>query len=87
MAVLQVRTLDDDLYEALGRRAMMEHRSISQEVILMIKQFLATPLNASFHSDEEALKLAGSWEDDQTEKEQAISIRSARETDRFKGGF
>lgn len=32
MANLQVKSIDDDLYESLGRRAAMENRSISQEI-------------------------------------------------------
>ena len=87
MAVLQVRTMDDDLYEALGRRAAMDNRSISQEVISMIKRFLAEPIGASFNPDEEVLKLAGSWEDDCSAEEQITSIRSARKTERFNGAF
>ncbi len=85
MAVLQVRTMDDDLYEALGRRAAMDNRSISQEVVSMIKRFLAEPVGASANPDEEALKLAGSWVDDCSAEEQIAAIRSARSTKRFSG--
>ncbi len=87
MAVLQVRTMDDNLYEALGRRAVMDNRSISQEVVSMIKRFLAEPIGASVNPDEEVLKLAGSWEDDRSAEEQVADIRSARKTERFAGGF
>ncbi len=87
MAVLQVRTMDDNLYEALGRRAVMDNRSISQEVVSMIKRFLAEPIGSSVNPDEEVLKLAGSWEDDCSAEEQIANIRSARKTERFAGGF
>ena len=86
MAVLQVRTMDDDLYEALGRRAAMDNRSISQEVIMIIKSFLSRP-EAVASPDEEALKLAGAWSDERSAEEISDSVRSARKSDRFKGGF
>ncbi len=86
MAVLQVRTMDDDLYEALGRRAAMDNRSISQEVIAIIKNFLSRPESA-VSPDEEALKLSGAWNDDRSAGEIADSIRAARKSDRFKETF
>ena len=43
MATLQVRSMDDRLYEALGRRAAMDNRSISQEVVMIIKEYLSAP--------------------------------------------
>jgi len=86
MAVLQVRTMDDELYEALGRRAAMDNRSISQEVIAIIKDFLSKPA-VSPSTDEEGLKLAGGWVDERSAAEIAGSIRSARRTERFSGEF
>jgi plasmid stability protein len=86
MAVLQVRTMDDDLYEALGRRAAMDNRSISQEVITIIKEFLSKPVE-SHSTDAEGLKLAGAWVDERSAEEIVDSIRSARKTARFSGEF
>jgi len=43
MATLQVRSVDDQLYEALGKRAIMENRSISQEVIFILRAYLSSP--------------------------------------------
>ncbi len=86
MAILQVRTMDDDLYEALGRRAALDNRSISQEVITIIKQFLSRPTMET-SPDEEGLKLAGAWSDERSALEISDSIRSARKTERFRDGF
>ena len=41
MATLQVKGLDDSLYLALGARASIDNRSVSQEVVTMIQEFLA----------------------------------------------
>jgi len=86
MAVLQVRSMEDDLYEALGRRAVLDNRSISQEVITIIKNFLSKPEN-SVSPDAEALKLAGSWTDDRSALKIADSVRSARKSERLSGEF
>ena len=87
MAVLQVRSMDDELYGALGRRAAQESRSISQEVIEIIKRYLAAPRTLAAHPDEEALRLAGSWDDSRSAGEIAGAIRKARATRRFRGGL
>jgi len=87
MAVLQVRSMDDEMYQALGRRAKMDNRSISQEVICIIEKFLATSADQSPSTDEEALRLAGSWEDSRPTEKIAESIREARSTHRFQEGF
>ena len=87
MAVLQVRSINDEMYKALGLRAAMDNRSISQEVVAIIEKFLATPPVPSSGTDEEALRLAGSWEDSRSAGEIADSIRKDRKTGRFEGGF
>jgi len=43
MANLQVKSINDDLYRSLGRRASMENRSISQEVVAILKDYLSSP--------------------------------------------
>ncbi len=87
MAVLQVRNMSDELYGALGRRATMDNRSISQEVIEIIKRYLASPRGTSIAADEAVLQLAGSWLDDRSAKRIAADIRKDRVTKRFQGGF
>jgi plasmid stability protein len=82
MAVLQVRNMDDGLYEALGRRAAMENRSISQEVVAIIQSYLSTPGNFKC-ADDAVLNLAGTWEDRRSAKEIAGDIRKHRATRRF----
>ena len=84
MAVLQVRNMDDELYETLGRRAAMENRSISQEVVTIIKNYLSAP-NRFKYVDDAVLNLAGTWEDERSAKEIAADIRKHRTTRRFHG--
>jgi len=84
MATLQVRSIDDQLYEALGRRAAMDNRSISQEVTAMLKNFLSTPKGRHEKATELFLQMCGSWEDEHNPEEIAREIRAARRsTTRF----
>ena len=77
MAVLQVSNMADELYGALGKRAALDNRSISQEVIEIIKTYLATPRNHRC-GDEEVLKMAGSWDDSRPADEIVSLLRQER---------
>jgi len=78
MATLQVKGLDDQLYQALGARAAMDHRSVSQEVVMMIREFLAQPSHDPRKATEAMLQLAGTWQDERTAKQIASDLRKAR---------
>lgn len=82
MANLQVRGMDDDLYEALRARANMDHRSISQEVVTIINEFLSQTRPETERAGGSLLDLAGSWADDRSAEQIVADIRSARRTGR-----
>ena len=86
MATLQVEAMDDRLYEALGRRAAMDCRSISQEVTMIIREFLSAPNQSHRSRAEAALELAGTWEDDRCAEGIIADIHKSRRdsTDRFR---
>jgi len=83
MATLQVKGMDDRLYEALRRRAARDNRSISQEVIALLRDHLSRPRpqNRGTATDE-FLELAGTWQDDRSAPEIAAEIRGSRHTKR-----
>ena len=78
MAILQVRSIDDQLYNALKARAKMESRSVSQEVIAIIKDYLSQPINQHKNTTDQFLQICGSWNDDRSESEIAASIQKSR---------
>jgi len=80
MANLQVKGMDDDLYAALGARAAMENRSISQEVVVMIRESLSRRSGDPTAATRELLELAGSWEDDRSSKQISADLRKSRRT-------
>ncbi len=88
MATLQVRSIDEQLYRALGKRAAMENRSISQEVVSMLKAYLSTP-TANYQSlTARFLEMCGSWDDTRDEDDIIAEIRQDRRTsERFQDMF
>jgi plasmid stability protein len=78
MATLQVRDIDDLLYQSLKKRAQAQHRSLSQEVVHIIEEYLSRPPADPATQTDLFLKLAGSWQGEETADEILRSIRSAR---------
>jgi len=82
MANLQVRDIDDKLYETLRSRATQEKRSISQEVIHILEKYLSLPTTFDRNPTDDLLKLSGSWDDDRTAEEIIGDIRQNRRNSR-----
>ena len=80
MAILQVRDIDDSLYEALKTLAKKERRSISQEVIMMIESYISNPKRTALESTEEFLNL--SWHGNESADEIINNIRKKRKNSR-----
>jgi len=65
VANLQIKNVDDDVYADLKALAASENRSVSQQVLCLVKGYLSR----RHHSDhtktpaEVLLDLSGSWED------------------------
>jgi len=78
MAILQVRDIDDALYEQLKRVSQQHRRSMSQEVIHIIEAYLTEPDRTGRNATEEFLKLSGSWKDDRSAEEIATDMRHDR---------
>ena len=80
LAILQIKGIDDALYERLRRMAAADHRSISQEVLHLIEDYLTRqedqPVTAT--SARALLALAGSWDDERGADEISAAVRAAR---------
>jgi len=90
MANLQIKGIDDAIYEELKKLAAAENRSISQQTLFLIKDYLAkkqrvcalkTPVQV-------LLEIAGSWEGKESAEEIIARIKKARRSSsRLKEGF
>ena len=78
MAMLQVRDLDDRLYDRLRFAAKIDNRSISQQVVTILQNYFTSIPVKTKNATEEFLKLAGSWEDSRTTDEIIDDIYSSR---------
>ncbi len=85
MAILQVRDIDDRLYTSLRQKAQKENRSISQEVISILEQYLANPDRIKENPTKEFLNLF--WDDDRTGDKIVRDIRKARRNKKSYGDF
>lgn len=90
MANLQVKGIDNDLYDQLKKLALNENRSISQEIIFLIKTHLSVKKTASSCRSpaEVLLQLSGSWDDPRTADEIIAEIRDHhKNSERLTGGL
>ncbi len=78
MATLQVRDIDDRLYDFLKVSAKMQNRSISQEVLTIIQAYLNSNQKQNKNSTLEFLSLEGAWIDDKNAEEIVKDIKQNR---------
>lgn len=84
MSNLQIKGIDERLYQQLKQLAADENRSVSQQVLFLIRNRLARKLRTdeSETAAQTMLALAGSWEDPRTAEQIASDIKSARRSSR-----
>lgn len=84
MATLQVRDIDDRLYSYLKTSARIQNRSISQEVVSIIENYLNSPRQTNINATLEFLSLSGAWKDERSAEEIVRDLRSDRnQSNRF----
>jgi len=84
MATLQVRDIDDRLYDFLKVSAKLQNRSISQEVVTIIQNYLNASSGGTGNATLEFISLTGAWNDDKNAEELIADIRkSHKQSHRF----
>ena len=78
MTILLVKDMDDALYRALAARAEQNNRSISEETVAVIRDYLAQPRCCAHEANEAFLELCGAWADERTAEEIVTDIREHR---------
>lgn len=78
MATLQVRDIDDRLYDFLKFSAKMQNRSISQEVITIIENHLNSSQKNHPNATLEFLSLGNAWKDDRNAEDIITEIKAGR---------
>ena len=90
MANLQIKGMDDELYKELKRIAAEENRSISQQTVFLVRDYIAKKekVRGTKTPAQVLLELTGSWKDDRNTAEIVSEIRKARKNlKKLKRGF
>ena len=90
MANLQIKGMDDELYKELKRIAAEENRSISQQTVFLVRDYIAKKekVRGTKTPAQVLLELTGSWKDDRNTAEIVSEIKKARKTlKKLKKGF
>jgi hypothetical protein len=78
MAHVQVKNIDDDLYAAFQQVCKSQKRSVSQQLTLIMEQFLISPHIFEKPKHAEVLDLAGSWEGNESAEDIINDIQASR---------
>jgi hypothetical protein len=90
MANLQIKGIDDNLYKRLKDIAASENRSVSQQVLYLVKSYLAKgkTVDEMKTSAQVLLELSGSWDDSRSSADIIKEIRKGRKnSSKLEKGF
>jgi hypothetical protein len=90
MANLQIKGMDDDLYAQLKSLAASENRSIGQQILFLLKLYLARKhqLQGDRTPAQILLELSGSWEDDRPVEQIVNELKAGRKSSKkLRKGF
>ena len=84
MPNFEIKGMDDQLYEELKRLASKEKRSVSQQAVFLLRDYLARRglLRVAKTPAQVLLELAGSWQGDEDAKTVIARIKKARRKSR-----
>lgn len=81
MSNLQIKGIDDVLYGQIKELAASENRSVSQQILYLVKRYIANKqqFQKTKMPAQVLLELSGSWEDSSRSADEIISdIKNAR---------
>ena len=80
MANLQIKGMDDRLYDTIKKLAASENRSVSQEILFLVKEHVAKrKQTAAVRTPAQVLlDLSGSWVDNRSADVIIAKIKTAR---------
>lgn len=90
MPNLQIKGIDEQLYQQVKELAAYENRSISQQVVYLIRRYLANrdAFQNARTPAQSLLELAGSWEDERNADDIISELKKSRKNvSRLKKGF
>jgi hypothetical protein len=84
MSNLQIKGIDEDLYAQIKEMAHAENRSLSQQILYLVKEYMAKQkkIRAVETPAQVLLELSGSWNDDRGSEEIIKEIKMGRRNSR-----
>jgi hypothetical protein len=89
MSNLQIKGIDDALYTQIKELAASENRSVSQQILYLVRRYIANKkqFQETKMPAQVLLELSGSWGDSRSADEIVSDIKNARKnSSRFKAG-
>ena len=82
MANLQIKGIQEELYAEIKHLAAAENRSVAQQILFLVKDYLAKReyLSAAKTPAQVLLELAGSWADARDPDQIVTEIKAARKS-------
>ena len=82
MANLQIKGIQEEFYAEIKHLAAAENRSVAQQILFLVKDYLAKRkyLSGAKTSAQVLLELAGSWADARDADQIIAEIKSARKS-------
>jgi hypothetical protein len=90
MVNLQIKGIEDNLYKKIKEMAASENRSVSQQVLSLIKEYIARKgkIQSLKPPAQVLLELSGSWEDNRSADEIISEIkRGCKNSKQLKKGY
>jgi hypothetical protein len=90
LANLQIKGIQDDLYQEIKKMAAAEGRHVSQQILFLVRDYLAKKgsVRATRTTAQVLLELSGSWEDRKDADQIIAEISHARKNStKLAGGF
>jgi len=80
MANLQIKGIEGSVYKEIKDMAAAEHRSVSQQILFLVKNYLARKKHANELKSpaQVLLELSGSWDDRRSADKILSDIKSSR---------
>jgi hypothetical protein len=90
MANLQIKNIHDELYAEIKHLAAAEHRSVAQQMLFLVREYLSRRdhLLKTTTSAQVLLELAGSWDDAEDADRIIAEIKDRRRNSvKLRAGF
>jgi len=90
MANLQIKGIQNDLYERIKEMAASENRSMSQQILFLIREYMVNKgvIRSIKPPAQILLELSGSWEDDRDAEQILTELKHSRKSStKLREGF